>query len=646
MDGFESRYSSAGPAVRHPKVSALAASILAGMIWASGCGDGATEPPAPTPDPPRPTTVTVTPATAELSALGATVQLTAQVRDQNGQAMAEATVTWSSSATTVASADANGLVTAVGNGTATVTATSGSASGSASVTVEQEVAEVQTSPAADTLRAFRDTVQLMAEAFDANANSIAGVEFTWSSDDESVATVDASGLVTAVGNGTATITATSGGASGGASGTAAVTVTQSSDSVVVSPAEALIAALGDTARLAAEAFDANGRAVAGAEFSWSSSDTLVAGVDAAGLVTAVGNGTATITASAGSASGSAVVGVLDFTSLLQGFNDAHGIEAAALGMMKQGEIVYEGAAGSMDAQRRVPVRQDVMMRLASVTKPITAAAIHKLASDGMLALDDRVFDLGRTGGGLLQIDPFPQLGDARLAEITVLHLLQHQGGWDRELAPDFAFREIEIASALSVASPPGRENTVRFVLGQPLQFSPGSRRAYSNIGYLVLGLIVEEVSGQDYLTYVHENIFDPLGVPRDDVIQGRTFPKDRSDREPWYDGVHRCRNVFDPSGLRVWCPDGGWDHEAKIGHGGLVASTRAILAFLDTYVVFGDNIGRRRRGGEGSGWWASHAGSLDGTNTLAFQRGNGVSYVVLFNRRPSSGPSVLPLKRY
>ena len=263
----------------------------------------------------------------------------------------------------------------------------------------------------------------------------------------------------------------------------------------------------------------------------------------------------------------------------------------------------------------------------------------------MLALDDRVFDLGQTGGGLLQIDPFPQLGDARLAEITVLHLLQHRGGWDLEVAPDPAFREIEIASAVSVASPPGRENTVRFVLGQPLQFSPGSRQSYSNIGYLVLGLVIEEASGQDYMTYVHENIFDPLGVPRGDVIQGRTFPEDRSDREPWYEGAERCRNVFNPSGPDVWCPDGGWDHEATIAHGGLVTSTRAILAFVDAYQVAGDDIGRRRRGGEGPGWWWFHTGSLDGSNTLALQRGNGTNYVVLFNRRlrPSSGPGYVEL---
>ena len=612
----------------------LAAVLLTGCSGDSDTPTGTVAPPS------VPTSVTLSPAAAELTALGGTVQLTAEVRDRNGQAMTGATVVWSSSDASVATVAQSGLVTAVANGTATITAAAGGVSGTAAMTVAQAPDSVAVSPTETIIAALGDTVRLAAEAFDANGHGVVGAEFSWESSAASVATVDAAGLVTAVANGTATITA----GAGGVSGMAAVTVAQSPDSVAVSPAEAVIAALGDTLRLAAEAFDANGRAVADAQFSWSSSDTLVAAVDGSGLVTAVGNGSATITAGVGSASGSAVVRVLvlDLTGLLQRFIDAHGIGAAALGVMKQGTTTYD-AVGHMDPQRRVPARQDIMMRLASITKPITAAAIHKLASAGMLALDDRVFDLGQTGGGLLRIDPFPQLGDSRLADITVLHLLQHRGGWDREVAPDFAFREIEIAAALSVASPPGRENTVRFVLGQPLQFNPGSRRAYSNVGYLVLGLVIEEVSGADYMTYVLEEVLDPLGVARDDVIQGRTFPEHRSAREPWYDGMFRCRNVFDPSGARVWCPEGGWDHEAKIAHGGLVASPRAILAFLDAYVVFGDNIGRRRTGGEGLGWWAYHTGSLDGANTLAFQSGNGVSYVVFFNRRLSSGPSYVEL---
>ncbi len=280
------------------------AALVAVAALAVACGDGATEPPPP--DPPRPATVTVTPATVEFTALDATVQLAADVRDQHGQAMAGATVTWSSSAAAVATVDASGLVTAVGNGTATITASAASASGMATVTVAQSPDSVAVLPAEATITALGDTLRLAAEALDANGQSVAGVELAWESSDDAVATVDASGLVTAVGNGTAAITASA----ASASGMATVTVAQSPDSVAVLPAEATITALGDTLRLAAEALDANGQSVADVEFAWESSDDAVATVDASGLVTAAGNGTAAITASAGSASGMAAVTVM------------------------------------------------------------------------------------------------------------------------------------------------------------------------------------------------------------------------------------------------------------------------------------------------------------------------------------------------
>ena len=115
---------------------ALVAVLLAGMAWASGCGDGATEPAPPPPDPPRATTVTVTPATAELTALGETVRFSAEVRDQNGRVLAGVSVAWSSADASVATIDASGLATAVGNGTATITAATGSIQGTARVTVD------------------------------------------------------------------------------------------------------------------------------------------------------------------------------------------------------------------------------------------------------------------------------------------------------------------------------------------------------------------------------------------------------------------------------------------------------------------------------------------------------------------------------
>ena len=285
---------------RRPTFLSLLA-VLAGAGWLSSCGDGSTEPPSP--EPPRATTLAVTPATAELSALGAAVQLTAEVRDQKGNVMAGATVTWSSNAPAVAIVSAAGLVTAADNGTATIAAAAGSASDTATVTVAQVVDAVAVSPAADTVIAG-DTLRLAAEATDANGHALPGAEFVWASSDTAVAVVDTTGLATAVGAGQTEITATSSRVRGHAQlAVAAPTPT----TVTITPDTVGLAALGDTVRLATEVRDQLGRVMEREPVGWASGDTLVATIDSTGLVTAAGNGTARITAAAGDATGSAVV---------------------------------------------------------------------------------------------------------------------------------------------------------------------------------------------------------------------------------------------------------------------------------------------------------------------------------------------------
>ena len=169
---------------------------------------------------------------------------------------------------------------------------------------------VTVTPASAELGALWATTRLSAEVRDQNGQVMAGASVAWSSGNASVATVDASGLVTAVANGSATITATA----GSASGTAAVTVAQSVSAVAVTPPADTLVAFGDTVRLVAEATDVNSHRVTAAEFTWASSDTLVARVDVSGLVTAEANGSATITATSGSSSGTAVVTVAQAVS--------------------------------------------------------------------------------------------------------------------------------------------------------------------------------------------------------------------------------------------------------------------------------------------------------------------------------------------
>ena len=286
-----------------PWTGALAATVL---ILNAACGGGGDTPSTTDPvDPPVATTVNVSPPNAQLASIGATVQLTATVLDQRGQPMAGVSVTWGSSNASVASVGANGTVTAVANGNASITATSGSASGSANVTVDQVAVRVDVSPGTASLNSIGETVQFTAEAFDANGHAVAGATFTWSSSNTSVATVDASGLVTSTGIGSAEIAA----GAGGVRATADLTVTVELVALDVSPSASTMFSVGDTLRLTAEAIDANGNAVPGIPVTWASENSGIATVDMEGLVTSVRTGSTNIYAEAGALADSAAISV-------------------------------------------------------------------------------------------------------------------------------------------------------------------------------------------------------------------------------------------------------------------------------------------------------------------------------------------------
>ena len=234
-----------------------------------------------------------------------TLRLFAEARDANGHAVMGAEFTWASSDTLVALVSDSGLVTGAAPGEVEVAATSSEVTGRTVLVVEAPMpTTVTVAPDSLELPAIGDTVRLVAGVRDQIGRVMAGEAVAWASEDTLVATVDSAGLVMAIGNGRVTIIARA----GTASGSAAASVMQQARSVTVSPSSVNIH-LGDTARLVPEAFDENGYAVAGAEFTWSSSDTSVAVADSSGLVRAVTVGVATITATANGAQGTTEVTV-------------------------------------------------------------------------------------------------------------------------------------------------------------------------------------------------------------------------------------------------------------------------------------------------------------------------------------------------
>ncbi len=287
----------------------------------AGCGGGDSGPTSPTPSTPTPptpppppptpvaTSISISPASHTLASIGATVQLSATVKDQNNNTMTGQTVTWTSANTAVATVSGNGLVTAVSNGTSQITARSGNASGTANITVAEPVpTRITIAPASHTLEAIGATVQLSATVRDQRNNAMSGQTITWSSGDEAVATVSGAGLVTAVSNGMAEITAKSGSLSSGAD----ITVEQVPAAIVIAVEldSTTLTDIDQTLQLTATVSDANDATIEDAMVSWSSSDESVASVDADGLVTPVSSGTADITAMAGEASESVTVTVM------------------------------------------------------------------------------------------------------------------------------------------------------------------------------------------------------------------------------------------------------------------------------------------------------------------------------------------------
>jgi len=255
---------------------------------------------------PKIAVVQLTPTNIVFDAIGDTARLTAVARDSKGKALKpKAPVVWSSSNTAVARVE-GGLVTALGNGSATITAMIDDVLGTASVVVTQGVWRIDVTPATDTIAALGATTQYEAQAWDRNGNVVQVDSIRWVSSNPAVATIDEHGLATAVSNGSVAVTASV----GAVHGQAALIVRQRPATIVVAPTEAALL-VNETMRLIAESRDSLNHAIPDslAAVIWTSDSPTVAQVIQGGGVRAVKAGTARITATAGSAYGSALITV-------------------------------------------------------------------------------------------------------------------------------------------------------------------------------------------------------------------------------------------------------------------------------------------------------------------------------------------------
>jgi CubicO group peptidase (beta-lactamase class C family) len=387
------------------------------------------------------------------------------------------------------------------------------------------------------------------------------------------------------------------------------------------------------------------------------------------------------------------------------------VPGGAVAVVKDGRLILARGYGWADQESRQPVQPEALFRIASLTKPITAAAVLELVEGGRLRLDAPAFallgDLAR-GGGVAGRAGIPGVGgiggvagvagvggiacvagmggvagqagvagighvagtagvrsDPRLRQVTILDLLQHTGGWDPDQSFDPMFRSRDIARAQGVPAPAGADAIVRYMLDQPLQAAPGTRYAYSNFGYCVLGRVIEKATGRRYEDYVEANVLRPAGITR--MRLGHTLPGERAPGEVryyGYPGIGLARSVFPGGPPRVPWPYGGWYIEAMDSHGGWIASAVDLARFVcavdgrghrpqilrprtiermtarpappvavgaDSWYGMGWQV--RPAGGDAN-WW--HNGSLDGTSAIMVRANNGLTWVALFNSRPKN----------
>lgn len=240
------------------------------------------------------------------------------------------------------------------------------------------------------------------------------------------------------------------------------------------------------------------------------------------------------------------------------------IKGGSLAIMRNDSLVYAKGYGWAEEEKGIPMEPGHIMRMASVSKLITAVGVMVLQDKGMLSIKDTVFG----PSGILQGTQLDSLiKDKNCHKITVEHLLRHQAGFYRD--PLFSSRDIMHLMQLDHA--PEADDYFRFVLPKRLRFQPGEWQRYSNFGYLLLSRIIEEVSGKSYEDFIKEDVLRPAGV-YDMHIAGIYYDDKRENEVRYYthegDGkfieeynnsgriVERCyggNNIPMLSGAGAWC---------------------------------------------------------------------------------------------
>lgn len=338
---------------------------------------------------------------------------------------------------------------------------------------------------------------------------------------------------------------------------------------------------------------------------------------------------------------------------IESFMNRWNIPGASVAIAKEGRLVYAKGFGFADTASGIITQPFSKFRIASISKLITAVAIMKLEEEGKLSVYDKVFG----PEGILNDSCYCYPKDRRAFNITVAHLLSHEGGWSQRWG-DQMFMPSVVANQMKTNLPVDTRTIVRFALSKRLHFTPGTGRSYSNLGYSILGLVIEKISGMTYYEYCKKAIFEPLGIY--DIIPARNLPDQKAPFEVTYyepAGMPLKPSIYG-TGEMVPVRYGGNDIEALGGAGYWLATAPDLMRLLLAVDGFDFNtdllnaysvslmtdlnndfapIGWKTTLLDGN--WI-RTGSFSGTAGMMKRQPDGISWVVLFNSSTWNGPEI------
>jgi len=343
----------------------------------------------------------------------------------------------------------------------------------------------------------------------------------------------------------------------------------------------------------------------------------------------------------------------DAEKVVNSFLHKWSIAGASVAIAKDGKLIYARGFGYADTVSKTTAQPFSQFRIASISKLITAIAVMKLHEEGKLSLGEKVFG----PDGILNDPYFADPRDKRVYNITVEQLLSHEAGWTQRYG-DQMFMPIVVAEKMNVKPPVDTKTILRFALDKRLHYTPGMGRAYSNLGYSVLGLIIEKITGMPYEKYCKYEILEPLGI-YDMTIAGNLQSEKAPFEVTYYEttGVVLKPSIYG-TGEMVPPRYGGNDIRSLGGAGAWIATAPDLMRLLlavdgfqtrpdilsNQSIQFMTDIsnGFAPVGWKGTvvdgNWWRT--GSFPGSAGMLKRQPDGTAWVVLLNSSAWNGPEI------